>query len=384
MKEISLIGSTGSVGRQCLDVVRRYPEKFHIKALVAGGNSELFLKQVLEFRPSFAVLADERAGEKIRDRIPSGTNFAVGRRAALDAACLGDTVMIAASGFSGLEYTLKAIESGRDIALANKESLVCGGELVMNEIKKRGVRFTPVDSEHSAIWQALSFERTARFRRLIITASGGPFYGYTPRQLEEVTISQAMNHPTWKMGKKITVDSATLLNKGFEVIEAKWLFDAPLERIETVIQPTSIIHSMVEFCDGAIMAQMSYPTMEIPIQLALTYPERMETRAEPLDFTSLSEIKFLPLERKKYPCYDLALSAIEQGYNLPCALNAAGEIAVMAFIDGRIRFTQIAEVISEVLSGTKTERADDFSSLLSTDAAARELAEKIIKKRDNI
>lgn len=381
MKKISLIGSTGSIGAQVCSVVRRHSDKFQIESLVANASAEAFLSQVREFKPRYAALADEEVGKKIAHEIPDGVTFACGRQAALDGVCFGDTAVIAATGFAGLQYSLKAIEEKKDIALANKETLVCGGELVMEKIKGAGTRLMPVDSEHSALWQALSFRLDAPFKRLIITASGGPFYGKTQAELKQVTPQIALKHPTWSMGAKITIDSATLLNKGFEVIEAKWLYNCPLEKIHTLVQPTSIIHSMVEFADGGVLAQMSYPTMELPIQLALTYPERLNCDLPSLDFEKLCEIKFLPLERKAFPCYDLALKSAETGDNYPCALNGAGEVAVRAFLDGRIGFTQIADTIEEVLQNTQRERAQSYAALVDTDKRARALAREYIDKK---
>ena len=380
MKGISLIGSTGSIGRQVCSVVRRYPDKFKIQSLVAGSSTEEFLAQVNEFRPEYAALANETAGKAIVDKIPHGVKFGYGREAALSAVAYGDTAFVAATGFAGLGYSLKAAELKKDIALANKETLVCGGELVMNAVKGSGVALMPVDSEHSALWQALNFRADAPFKRLIITASGGPFYAYTPEQLQQVTPASALKHPTWSMGAKITNDSATLLNKGFEVIEAKWLYDAPLEKIDTIVQPESIIHSMVEFDDGAILAQMSYPTMELPIQLALTYPQRLDCGLKPLDFAALGSIRFLPLERKRFPCFDLALTSAELGDNYPCALNGAGEIAVQAFLDGRIAFPEIAKTIQSALEKTERMRPESYAILKETDARARALAREYIEK----
>ena len=380
MKGISLIGSTGSIGRQVCSVVRRYPDKFKIQSLVAGSSTEEFLAQVNEFRPEYAALANEQAGKAIVDKIPQGVKFGYGREAALSAIAYGDTAFVAATGFAGLGYSLKAAELKKDIALANKETLVCGGELVMNAVKGSGVALMPVDSEHSALWQALNFRADAPFKRLIITASGGPFYAYTPEQLQQVTPASALKHPTWSMGAKITIDSATLLNKGFEVIEAKWLYDAPLEKIDTIVQPESIIHSMVEFDDGAILAQMSYPTMELPIQLALTYPNRLDCGLKPLDFTALGSIRFLPLERKRLPCFDLALTSAERGDNFPCALNGAGVIAVQAFLDGRIAFPEIAKTIQSALEKTERMRPESYAILKETDARARALAREYIEK----
>lgn len=380
MKTISLIGSTGSIGRQVCSVVRRYPEKFRIRSLVANSSSELFLKQVLEFMPEYAALADEAEGARIASLIPDGVRFGYGRAAAEDAIAYGDVAFIAATGFAGLAYSLKAVELKKDVALANKETLVCGGELVMNQTRGAGLRLMPVDSEHSALWQALNFRLNAPFKRLIITASGGPFYSYTPEELQNVTPMSALKHPTWQMGAKITIDSATLLNKGFEVIEAKWLYGAPLEKIHTVVQPESIIHSMVEFDDGCVMAQMSYPTMELPIQLALTYPERLDCGLKPLDFEALGAIRFLPLERKRFPCYDLALTSAEWGDNYPCALNGAGEVAVRAFLDGRIAFPQIAETMEAAVLKTDRVKPESYAALQVTDDRARALAKEYISK----
>lgn len=380
MKTIALIGSTGSIGRQVCSVVRRHSDKFTIKSIVANSSEELFLQQVNEFMPAYAALADEAAGKRIADKIPKGVKFGYGEKAAEEAIAYGETAFVAATGFAGLKYSLKAIELKKDLALANKETLVCGGELVMGKVKASGVDLMPVDSEHSALWQALHFRTNAAFRRLIITASGGPFYSYTREQLENVTPMSALKHPTWQMGAKITIDSATLLNKGFEVIEAKWLYDAPMEKIHTIVQPESIIHSMVEFDDGGILAQLSYPTMELPIQLALTYPERFDCGLQPLDFEKLGAIRFLPLERKRFPCYDLALRSAELGYNYSCALNGAGEVAVHAFLEGRIPFLKIADTIEDALEKTERMIPDSYEILKETDGRARALAREYIKE----
>ncbi len=378
MISIALIGCTGSIGRQVCNVVGRYPDKFRFSALVAHSSRELFFRQVAAFRPRRAVLIQKGLLSGMPPA-PEGVSFSEGEEEAL--ACIEecDVVFVAASGFAGLKYSLKAIGCGKKLALANKETLVCGGEFVMRLAEEKGVELVPVDSEHSAIWQALHFDRHAKFEELIITASGGPFYGKKPEELKHVTVEQTLRHPTWQMGQKITVDSATLLNKGFEVIEAKWLYGAPFSRIRTVVQPTSIVHSMVAFADGSVLAQMGYPSMEVPIQLALTYPERLPAGLKIPDFAALGEIRFLPLERKAFPCFDLALTAGEAGGGYPCALNAAGEEAVRAFLRKEIGFTQIAQVIEEVLSRTERTRADDYGSLCGVDRRAREEARKIIR-----
>ncbi len=379
MQEISLIGSTGSIGTQVCAVVRRHPDKFAIKSIVANASKEAFLRQIWEFKPEYAVLVDETACREIADKIPDGVTLRWGRENALEAVAYGDTAFIATTGFSGLSYSLKAIEYKKHIALANKETLVCGGALIMHKIEQAGIRLMPVDSEHSALWQALHFRTDAEFDKLIITASGGPFYGWDKARLQAVTPASALKHPTWQMGAKITVDSATLLNKGFEVIEAKWLYRTELDKIDVVVQPESIIHSMVQFADGGILAQMSYPTMELPIQLALTYPERYDLGLAPIDFAKLGSIRFLPMHRKDFPCFDLALQSLELGDNYPCALNGAGEVAVHAFLQGKIGFLQIAETIESVLGKTERATVADYGVLSATDARARALANAYVQ-----
>lgn len=382
MKTISLIGSTGSIGQQVLSVVRRHSNQYQIESIVANSSAELFLAQVKEFQPKYAALVDESAGRAVARQIPAGVKFGYGKQAALDAIAYGEVAFVAATGFAGLEYSLAAIAQRKALALANKETLVCGGELVMSALKGAGTRLMPVDSEHSALWQALSFRTDAPFRRLIITASGGPFYGWSREQLQAVTPASALKHPTWNMGAKITIDSATLLNKGLEVIEAKWLYDCPLEKIHTVVHPESIIHSMVEFDDCGILAQMSYPSMELPIQLALTYPDRLDCGLKPLDFEKLGAIHFKPLRRKDFPCYDLALKSAELGDNYPCAMNGAGEVAVHAFLRGEIPFLAIADTIEYALEKTERMGVDSLETLVETDRAAREYATNFIKVRE--
>lgn len=362
MKKIALIGSTGSVGCQVLDAVRRHRDVFSVVALVANESSDKFKSQVAEFSPEFfaAASVDKEAALRIAEYADA------------------DIVFNAAGGFAGLEYSLRAIQAGKPLALANKETLVCGGRLVTRAAKERGVEIIPVDSEHSAIWQCLGYNCNTPFERLIITASGGAFRGFSRERLESVTPKQALNHPTWKMGKKITVDSATLMNKGYEVIEAHELYGAPYSKIETVIQPDSIVHSMVEFCDGAIMAQLGSPDMAVPIQLALSYPERKITAVKKLDFKTAFSLDFFPIEKGVYPLFDLALKCGEAGGTFPCALNAADEAAVFAFLEGKIPFTAIYTVVSEVVDSVKREEIESFEQLFEVDRAARETANKII------
>ncbi len=380
MKNIALIGSTGSIGRQTIEVALSSPDKFRIVAMAAGGSHALFMRQMAEVKPRFCALADELAAKKVTE-VPQGVRFCGGRRAALDVAAYdgADVVVIAASGFAGLEYALAAIEAGKTVALANKETLVCGGDYVMPLARRKGVSILPVDSEHSAIWQCLGFNAEAPFAKLIITASGGPFRNFTDGQLKEVTPQMALSHPTWRMGPKITVDSATLLNKGFEVIEAHHLFGAQYSDMEVVIHPQSIVHSMVRFRDGACLAQLSVPTMKIPIQMALTYPERFDCGAPPLDFSRTAALEFYPLESGRFPCFDLAAECGRAGGILPCVLNAAGEVAVKAFLDGKLRFTDIARVAEQATAAAENRPAHSFAALEEADRSARVRAEQAVR-----
>ena len=361
MKKVALIGSCGSIGLQVLEVVRRHPEEFEIVALATRSESLIFDSQIAEFRPRlFAAYMTDRY------------------KALAVAACPeADIVFNAACGFEGLEYSLTAVKARKTLALANKESIVCGGEILLPMAKKRGVQIIPVDSEHSAIWQCLDFMQKP-VRRLVITASGGPFKGCSREVLDTVTPEQALNHPTWKMGKKNTIDSATLMNKGFEIIEAHGLFGVPYDNIDAVIQPQSIVHSLVEFTDGSTLAQLSYPTMQVPIQLALSYPSRLDLAVTPMDYEKPFSLDFQPLVKEDYPCYALAVECGLAGGILPCALNAADEVAVAAFLEGRITFTDIFRVTESVVSKTRQTGVRSYTQLEEADIIARTLAKKII------
>lgn len=374
MIKISLIGSTGSIGRQVVDVALRHKDKFKIITLAAGGNAKLLEEQANLLRPEVIALADPEKACEIKE-LPKGTALYTGENAVLHAVSeKSDIVFVAVSGFAGLKPTLEGISLGKDIALANKETLVAGGEIVMKLAKEKGVRIIPVDSEHSAIFQCLGFERDADFRKLIITASGGAFRDLPKEKIEKMNAADALRHPNWNMGKKITIDCATLLNKGLEVIEACRLYNAPLEKVEAIIHPESIIHSMVEFCDGAIMAQLGYPSMEIPIQLALTYPKRYETG---VPFLSLAgkTLHFDNIDTDRFPCFSLALDAYKKGGLYPCAMNAANEAAVMLYLEDKIKFYDIAELISYA-----TEKAQNgevtYDNLVFADAEARRAVQK--------
>lgn len=374
MIKISLIGSTGSIGRQVVDVALRHKDKFKIITLAAGGNAKLLEEQANLLHPEVIALADSEKACEIKE-LPEGTALYTGENAVLHAVSeKSDIVFVAVSGFAGLKPTLEGISLGKDIALANKETLVAGGEIVMKLAKEKGVRIIPVDSEHSAIFQCLGFKRDADFRKLIITASGGAFRDLPKEKIEKMNAADALRHPNWNMGKKITIDCATLLNKGLEVIEACRLYNAPLEKVEAIIHPESIIHSMVEFCDGAIMAQLGYPSMEIPIQLALTYPKRYETG---VPFLSLAgkTLHFDNIDTDRFPCFSLALDAYKKGGLYPCAMNAANEAAVMLYLEDKIKFYDIAELISYA-----TEKAQNgevtYDNLVFADAEARRAVQK--------
>ena len=374
MIKISLIGSTGSIGRQVVDVALRHKDKFKIITLAAGGNAKLLEEQANLLHPEVIALADPEKACEIKE-LPKGTALYTGENAVLHAVSeKSDMVFVAVSGFAGLKPTLEGISLGKDIALANKETLVAGGEIVMKLAKEKGVRIIPVDSEHSAIFQCLGFKRYADFRKLIITASGGAFRDLPKEKIEKMKAADALRHPNWNMGKKITIDCATLLNKGLEVIEACRLYNAPLEKVEAIIHPESIIHSMVEFCDGAIMAQLGYPSMEIPIQLALTYPKRYETG---VPFLSLAgkTLHFDNIDTNRFPCFSLALDAYKKGGLYPCAMNAANEAAVMLYLEDKIKFYDIAELISYA-----TEKAQNgevtYDNLVFADAEARRAVQK--------
>ena len=380
MLKIALLGSTGSIGRQVLSTVSRHSDKFQIVSLCANSNYKLFEEQVNLFKPKIASLVDSESAGKIT-QIPRGTTLYTGENSALHAVCEeADIVFVAISGFAGLYPVLEAIEMGKDVALANKETLVAGGEIVMKRAREKGVRIIPVDSEHSAIFQCLGYNLDAKFDKLIITASGGAFRNFSKEEIINLKASEALKHPNWQMGTKITIDCATLLNKGLEVIEACHLYNAPLSKVEAVIHPESIIHSMVEFCDGAVMAQMGFPSMEIPIQLALTYPNRLETEVPKLSLVGKS-LTFKEIDKDKYPCFSLALKSFETGDNFACAMNAANEVAVGLYLEDKIGFYDISDIIEKVLS--KTERLKvDRESLRYTDRISRLTAMSVAKLKN--
>ena len=372
MKKIALIGSTGSIGRQVLSVVRRHSDKFQIVSLAAGSNKELFEQQVSEFKPKVATIKSADC-----NRI-DGVSYSFGENAFTDAIISeADVVVVALVGFKGIIAVLDAINKGKDIALANKESLVVGGALVMKLANEKGIKIVPIDSEHSAIWQSLDFDFNKPFKKLILTASGGAFRDYSEEQLKTATAKDALKHPNWDMGSKITIDCATLVNKGFEVIEARWLYNTSFDKIDVIIHRESIIHSMVEFIDGATIAQMSYPTMELPIQLALTYPERLDCALEGVDFSKLKSLTFSAPDYNRFPCLKLVVDAGKQGGLYPAVVNGANEEAVKLFLEGKIGFNGIYEGISCALEKFTGGEASDFEALSQADAFAR----SVVKER---
>ena len=382
MKKIAILGSTGSIGTQALDVMRNLPEEFEISVLAANSNVELFARQVEEFQPELAVLADEAAFKVLREKKFARTKLAGGRQAFIDAAAFPgvEIVLTSMSGFAGLEPTIKAIRAGKNIALANKETLVVAGEMIMALAEKFGVKILPVDSEHGAFFQCLRGENTAEISKLLLTASGGPFRGKSRADLQNATVSEVLAHPTWNMGRKITVDSASLVNKGLEVIEAKWLYGVEFSQIQVVVHPQSIIHSLVEFVDGSIIAQLAAPDMRLPIQFALTFPRRLQSPVQKLNFWELKALTFEPPDVETFRGLKFAYEAGRIGGTMPCVFNAANEIAVAAFLAGKIKFLQIYDVIESVMMRRAAVQNPSLEILLAEDAAARALAKKFIAR----
>ncbi|RKY05422.1 1-deoxy-D-xylulose-5-phosphate reductoisomerase, partial [Candidatus Poribacteria bacterium] len=376
MRRVSILGSTGSIGRNALDVIKHLPPgEVEVVGLAARRSVERIVEQALDFSVKAVALAEEEAAERAA-RMLKGTGVQVfgGQEGVLRIATMeeADMVLSAMVGSAGLIPTIEAIRSGKDVAFANKEVLVVGGEVVMEEVKRSGVNFLPVDSEISAIFQCLEGCRDrSQIKRLILTASGGPFRGCSPEELEKATVQQALKHPRWKMGSKVTIDSATLMNKGFEVIESMWLFGVDLDRIDVLVHPQSVIHSMVEFVDGSVIAQMSVPDMRIPIQYALTYPRRMPTPARPLDLAEVGELTFEEPDPERFPCLKLAYEAAEVGGTMPAVVSAADEVAVEAFLRGRIGFTAIPRLIKAVMDRHVPISSPSVSDLLEADRWAK-------------
>jgi len=387
LKQLSILGSTGSIGRQCLSVVEALPERFGIAALAAGGNLEELTGQIERHHPELVSVGDEKKADELATALrakgisplpaihhgPEGM-LAVGTHAK------ADIVVSAAVGVVGLEATYEAVKLGKTVALSNKEVLVAAGELVMAAAKKVGRELLPVDSEHNAVHQCLRGGTHGEVRRLVLTASGGPFRKTPLADLENVSPEQALAHPNWKMGNRITIDSATMMNKGFEVIEARWLFGVRPDQIDVVIHPQSTIHSMVEYVDGSVLAQLGPTDMRMPIQYALTYPERVPSTQVALDWRKLRRLDFAKVSTRRFPCLRLAREAMKKGGALPCALNAADEVAVAAFLERKLPFLGIAEVIERVLARTPRMRFEKMDDVLAADAEARRVAKEEVER----
>ena len=376
MKRISILGSTGSIGTQCLDVISGNRDRFSVAALSCSKSIELLCRQIEEFSPAAVCVAEEADAAELSKKY-RGIEFFHGDEGLRAIAAMEDCDMVVNSlmGMRGLEPTMAAIEAGKDIAFANKETLVVGGQLVMDAVKRRGVKLLPVDSEHRAVFQCIQGSAGNEIRRLILTASGGPFRGYSAEQLKSVTLEQALAHPNWSMGKKITVDSATMMNKGLEVIEAKWLFDIPAEKIQIVVHPQSILHSAVEYCDGSVIGQMGLPDMRVPIAYALSYPERMEMTSsmKSLDFFSLKDgMTFYPADAEVFRTIGLAYEACRIGGSYPVALNGANEVLVDMFLKGKIRFTDIQDTLVKVMEEHRPVQDLDIEGILEEDSRIRE------------
>jgi len=381
LKNISLLGSTGSIGQSTLSVVEKYPDRFRIVALAAGINVDFLEKQVRKFKPAIVATASEESAEGLRKRctdlkirIFSGVEGMIQVATAEDA----DITVSAIVGTAGLVPTMAAICSGKDIALANKEVLVTAGELVMAESRTRRVSILPVDSEHSAIFQCLHAGQKKDIRKLILTASGGPFRNYPQKELARVSLAQALNHPNWSMGKKITIDSATLMNKGLEVIEARWLFDMEPEKVKVLVHPQSIIHSMVEYQDGAVVAQLGMPDMKGPIAYALSYPERLPDVSPPLDLVSVGMLTFEEPDMERFPCLAYAYESFKAGGTMPAVLSAANEIAVKYFLEEKIDYQDIARVIKTTMDAHTPSPLKTVEEALKADHWARQKAEKVV------
>lgn len=380
MKNITILGSTGSIGTQTLDIVRENPDKFKVSTLTCGRNVKLLAEQIREFRPAAAVVSAEADAEALKNEFPD-IDIHFGREGLVYAASQTEYDILVNSlvGMAGLEPTYHAINAGRTIALANKETLVAGGALIMGAAAEKNVEILPVDSEHSAVFQCLEGFKRSQVRKIILTASGGPFRGKKKEELENVTLEQALDHPRWKMGSKITIDSSTLMNKGFEVIEARWLFDVLPSKIDVVVHPESIIHSMVEYEDGAVMAQLGLPDMRIPISLALNYPDRLENSMPSLDLAKVASLTFEKPDMETFPCLRLAYDALDAGDTYCTALNAANEICVAAFLDGKINYSDISNTLQHIMDTHRPSAGADLDEILRVDAFVREQTEELLK-----
>ena len=381
MKQIAILGSTGSIGTQTLDVVRQHPEAFSVYALTAHRSVDMLIQQALEFNPAVVCIADEAYYPRLREALSDlPIQVMAGEKAIAEMVTMPeiDVVVAAMVGYAGLRPTIEAIRAKKTIALANKETLVVAGEIICRLAQRHKVNILPVDSEHSAIFQCLVGESRDSIEKLLLTASGGPFRTYTYEQMQHVTAAQALQHPNWEMGAKITIDSASMMNKGFEVIEARWLFDIPVEKIQVLVHPQSVVHSAVQFVDGSVKAQLGTPDMRIPIQYALTYPERWYSDVPRLDLFATKQLTFEEPDLQRFPNLRLAYEAMAKGGNMPCILNAANEVVNLAFREGRCGFLQMSEVIAETMAKTNFITEPTYEDYVQTDRLARQIAKERI------
>lgn len=378
-KKIAVLGSTGSIGCQTLEVVDRFPEKFEVVGLTAGSNLKLFAKQVEKYRPSIVSIGKTADLRSFRETVPAGTIVTAGTEGMTEVAVFDrvDIVVTSVTGILGLIPTVEAIKAGKDIALANKETLVAAGELVMSLVEKAGVKMLPVDSEHSAIFQCLNGENRSEVNKIILTASGGPFRDKSIEEMARVTVEDALRHPNWSMGRKITIDSATMMNKGLEVIEARWLFNIQFDKIDVIVHPQSIIHSMIELVDGSVIAQMGIPDMKVPIQYALSFPDRWKNDFKKLNLISVGNLEFIEPRNDVFPGLQLAYEAGRQGGTMPAVMNAANEMAVAMFLDGQIRFMDITVLVEKVMANHQCINEPGLVDILESDRWAREEAQRL-------
>jgi len=384
MKRLAVLGSTGSIGVNTLDIVRQFPDRFEVVGLSAGLNSQLLKQQILEFRPKVVSLLNTGLTETLRRELSSvPVEIVHGVEGLIRVATHPDVdqVVSALVGAVGLIPTLSAIKTGKAIALANKETLVMAGKIIMEEARRNHTQLLPIDSEHSAIFQSLLGHRREDVHRIILTASGGPFFKLSPRELETVTAREALHHPNWEMGRKITIDSASLMNKGLEVIEAHWLFDMPVEKIDVQIHPQSVVHSMVEYVDGSVVAQMGITDMRVPISYALTFPERLPLNLPRLNLLQKGELSFFPPDPERFPCLTLAYRSIQIGETLPAVLNAANEIAVSAFLEGSLKFTDLPLLIQQVMNQHEVKPVKTVEDILRADQWGREKSKALLQER---
>ena len=381
MKQLAILGSTGSIGTQTLDVVRQHPDAFSVYALTAHRSVEMLIQQALEFNPAVVCIADESCYSRLREALSDmPIKVMAGAKALEELVTMPavDIVVAAMVGYAGLPPTIAAIKAKKTIALANKETLVVAGEIICRLAQLYKVDILPVDSEHSAIFQSLVGEDMASVEKLLLTASGGPFRTYTFEQMQHVTAAQALKHPNWEMGAKITIDSASMMNKGFEVIEARWLFDIPVDKIQVLVHPQSVVHSAVQFVDGSVKAQLGTPDMRMPIQYALTYPERWESDVPRLDLFTNSQLTFEEPDLQRFPNLRLAYEAIARGGNTPCVLNAANEVVNLAFREGKCGFLQMSDVIATTMEQTTFIAEPNYEDYVHTDREARKIAQSIL------